>query len=330
MNRIYAAITGIEAWYPPDILTNADLEKIVDTTDEWIVTRTGIQERRILRGPDKGTSELAVPAVKKLLEKTGTSPDEIDMVICTTVTPDMFFPSTANIISDKVGITNAFSFDMAAACSGFVFMLAVASKFIETGSAKKIICIGADKMSSITDYTDRTTCPLFGDAAGAVLLEPNTEFGIIDHILKTDGSGRHHLYMKAGGSARPASHETIDAREHFIYQEGQVVFKMAVSKMADVSVEMMNKHHIPADKVWLVPHQANLRIIDAVARRMGLDPARVMVNIQKFGNTTTATIPLAIYEYEKQLRKGDPLILSAFGGGFTWGSIYLTWAYDPV
>jgi 3-oxoacyl-[acyl-carrier-protein] synthase-3 len=330
MKRVYAAITGIEAWYPPDILTNADLEKMVDTTDEWIVTRTGIRERRILRGPDMGTSELAVPAVKKLLEKTGTSPDEIDMVICTTVTPDMFFPSTANIISDKVGITNAFSFDMAAACSGFVYMMAVASKFIETGSARKIICIGADKMSSITDYTDRTTCPLFGDAAGAVLLEPSTEYGIIDHILKTDGSGRHYLYMKAGGSARPATHETIDAKEHFIYQEGQIVFKMAVSKMADVSVEMMEKHHIPADKVWLVPHQANLRIIDAVARRMGLDPSRVMVNIQNFGNTTTATIPLAIYEYEKQLRKGDPLILSAFGGGFTWGAIYLTWAYDPV
>ena len=330
MNKVYAAITGIEAWYPPDILTNADLEKMVDTTDEWIVTRTGIRERRILKGPDMGTSELAVPAVKKLLEKTGTSPDEIDMVICTTVTPDMFFPSTANIISDKVGITNAFSFDMAAACSGFVFMLAVASKFIETGSAKKIICIGADKMSSITDYTDRTTCPLFGDAAGAVLLEPSTEYGIMDHILKTDGSGRHYLYMKAGGSARPASHETIEAKEHFIYQEGQIVFKMAVSKMADVSVEMMKKHRIPADKVWLVPHQANLRIIDAVARRMGLDPSRVMVNIQKYGNTTTATIPLAIYEYEKQLRKGDPLILSAFGGGFTWGSVYLTWAYDPV
>ncbi len=329
MKKVYAAITAIEAWYPPDILTNADLEKMVDTTDKWIVSRTGIKERRILRGPDKGTSELAVPAVKKLLEKTGTSPKEIDMVICTTVTPDMFFPSTANIISDKVGITNAFSFDMAAACSGFVYMLAVASKFIETGSAKKIICIGADKMSSITDYTDRSTCPLFGDAAGAVLLEPCTEFGIMDHILRTDGSGRHHLYMKAGGSQRPASHETVDAHEHFIFQEGQTVFKMAVSKMADVSVEMMEKHQIPADKVWLVPHQANLRIITAVAKRMGLDPKRVMINIQKYGNTTTATIPLVIYEYEKKLRKGDPLILSSFGGGFTWGSVYLTWAYDP-
>ncbi len=330
MKKVFAAITGIEAYYPPDILTNADLEKMVDTTDEWIITRTGIRERHILRDPDKGTSELAVPAVKKLLEKTGTSPDEIDMVICTTVTPDMFFPATANIISDKTGITNAFSFDMAAACSGFVYMLAVASKFIETGTCKKILCIGADKMSTITDYTDRTTCPLFGDAAGVVLLEPSEEYGIIDHILKTDGSGRKNLYLKAGGSARPASHETINAREHFIFQEGQIVFKMAVSKMADVSVEMMKRHKIPADTLWLVPHQANLRIIEAVARRMGIDPNRVMINIQKYGNTTTATIPLAIYEYENQLKKGDQIILTAFGGGFTWGSLYLTWAYDPV
>ncbi len=330
MKKVFAAITGIEAYYPPDILTNADLEKMVDTTDEWIVTRTGIRERHILRDPDKGSSELAVPAVKKLLEKTGTSPDEIDLVICTTVTPDMFFPATANIISDKVGITNAFSFDMAAACSGFVYMLAVASKFIETGTCKKVLCIGADKMSTITDYTDRSTCPLFGDAAGVVLLEPSTEYGIIDHILQTDGSGRKNLFLKAGGSARPASHETIDAKEHFIYQEGQIVFKMAVSKMADVSVEMMKKHQIPADKLWLVPHQANLRIIEAVARRMGLDPSRVMINIQKYGNTTTATIPLAMFEYENQLKKGDQLILTAFGGGFTWGSLYLTWAYDPV
>jgi 3-oxoacyl-[acyl-carrier-protein] synthase-3 len=330
MKKIYAAITGIEAWFPPDLLTNADLEKMVDTTDEWIITRTGIRERHILREYGKGSSDLAVPAVIRLLEKTGTSPDEIDMVICTTVTPDMAFPATANIISDKAGIRNAFSFDMAAACSGFVYMLAVASKFIETGSAKKILCIGADKMSSITDYTDRTTCPLFGDAAGVVLLEPSTEYGIIDHILRTDVSGRKYLYMKAGGSQYPASHETIDRGEHFIYQEGQTVFKMAVSKMADVSVEMMEKHNLPADKLWLVPHQANLRIIEAVARRMGLDPGRVMINIQKFGNTTTATIPLCIWEYEKQLKKGDPLILTAFGGGFTWGAMYLTWAYDPV
>ncbi|MCX6224989.1 MAG: ketoacyl-ACP synthase III [Bacteroidia bacterium] len=330
MQRIYAAITGVEAYTPPDILTNADLEKMVDTTDEWIVSRTGIRERHILKEPGLGTSDMAVPAVKKLLKKTGISPDDIDMVICTTVTPDMAFPATANIVSDKVGIRNAFSFDMAAACSGFVYMLAVASKFIETGSAKKILCIGADKMSTITDYTDRNTCPLFGDAAGVVLLEPSTEYGIQDHILRTDGSGRKYLYLKAGGSIKPSSHETVDAREHYLFQDGQPVFKMAVSKMADISVEMMEKHNLPADKLWLVPHQANLRIIEAVGRRMGLDPSRVMVNIQKYGNTTTATIPLVLWEYEKQLKKGDQLILTAFGGGFTWGALYLTWAYDPV
>ncbi len=330
MQKIFAAITGIEAYTPPDILTNADLEKMVDTTDEWIVSRTGIRERHILKDPNLGSSDLAVPAVKKLLQKTGTNPDDIDMVICTTVTPDMAFPATANIISDKVGIHNAFSFDMAAACSGFVYMLAVASKFIETGSAKKILCIGADKMSTITDYTDRNTCPLFGDAAGVALLEPNSEYGIQDQILRTDGSGRKYLYLKAGGSCRPASHETVDAREHYLFQDGQPVFKMAVSKMADISVEMMEKHNLPADKLWLVPHQANLRIIEAVGRRMGIDPSRVMVNIQKYGNTTTATIPLVLTEYESQLRKGDQLILTAFGGGFTWGALYLTWAYDPA
>ena len=330
MQKIFAAITGVEAFVPPDILTNADLEKMVDTTDEWLLSMTGIRERHILKGAGLGTSDMAVPAVKKLLQKTGTHPDEIDMVICTTVTPDMVFPATANIISDKVGIKNAFSFDMAAACSGFVYMLAVASKFIETGSAKKILCIGADKMSTITDYTDRKTCTLFGDAAGVVLLEPNLEYGIQDHILRTDGSGRKYLHMKAGGSVKPASHETIDAREHFLYQEGQPVFKMAVSKMADISVEIMEKHNLPADKLWLVPHQANLRIIEAVGRRMGLDPSRVMVNIQRYGNTTTATIPLVLWEYENQLKKGDQLVLTAFGGGFTWGALYLTWAYDPA
>jgi len=330
MQKIYAAITGIEGYTPPDILTNADLEKMVDTSDEWIVSRTGIKERHLLKEPGLGTSDLAVPAVKKLLEKTGTNPDDIDMVICTTVTPDMAFPATANIISDKCGIKNAFSFDMAAACSGFVYMLTVASKFIETGSAKKILCIGADKMSTITDYTDRNTCPLFGDGAGVVLLEPNAEYGVQDSILRTDGSGRKYLYLKAGGSVKPASHDTIDAREHFLFQDGQPVFKMAVSKMADISVEMMEKHNLPADKLWLVPHQANLRIIEAVGRRMGLDSSRVMVNIHKYGNTTTATIPLVLWEYESQLKKGDQLILTAFGGGFTWGALYLTWAYDPA
>ncbi len=331
MDKIYAAITGVEGYVPPDILTNADLEKIVDTSDEWIVTRTGIRERHILREPGKGSSDMAVPAVKRLLEKTGTHPDEIDMVICTTVTPDHVFPATANIISDKVGIRNAFSFDMTAACSGFIYMLTVASKFIETGSAKKIICVGSDKMSVITDYTDRTTCPLFGDAAGVVMLEPSREYGIQDHILGVDGSGKKYLHMKAGGSVRPPSHETIEAREHYVFQEGQVVFKVAVSKMADVSVEMMKKHNISSeDLTWLVPHQANLRIIEAVARRMGINPDKVMINIERYGNTTTATIPLCLWEYEKKLKKGDKLILAAFGGGYTWGSIYLTWAYDTV
>ncbi len=330
MQKIYAAITGVEAYTPPDILTNAELEKMVDTSDEWIVSRTGIRERHILKEPGLGTSDMAVPAVLKLLKNTGTSPDDIDMVICSTVTPDMAFPATANIVSDKAGIKNAFSFDISAACSGFVYMLAVASKFIETGSVKKVLCIGADKMSTITDYTDRNTCPLFGDGAGVVLLEPNTEYGIQDHILRTDGSGRKYLYLKAGGSVKPASHETVDAREHYLFQDGQPVFKMAVSKMADISVEMMEKHGLPADKLWLVPHQANLRIIEAVGRRMGLDPSRVMVNIQKYGNTTSATIPLVLSEYAHQLRKGDQLVLTAFGGGFTWGALYLTWAYDPA
>ena len=329
--KIYAAITGVEGYVPPDLLTNADLEKMVDTSDEWITTRTGIKERHILKEKGKGSSDLAAPAVKRLLEKTHTHPDEVDMLICTTVTPDHFFPATAQVISDKVGIKNAFSFDMAAACSGFIYMITVASKFIETGTAKKIVCVGADKMSSITDYADRTTCPLFGDAAGAVLLEPNQEFGIVDHILGADGSGRKHLYMKAGGSKWPSTHETVDAKEHFIFQDGQAVFKVAVSKMADVSLEMMLRHNIASDELdWLVPHQANMRIIEAVGRRMGLRPEQVMVTIQKYGNTTTATIPLCLWDYEKQLKQGDKLILSAFGGGYTWGSIYLTWAYDSL
>lgn len=329
MQKIHAAITGVAGFVPEDILSNADLEKIVDTTDEWITSRTGIKERRILREPGQGTSDMGAPAVQRLLEKTGTDPDEIDLVICGTVTPDMAFPATSSIISDKVGIRNAINFDMAAACSGFIYMLTTASKFIETGSAKKVICVGADKMSSITDYQDRTTCPLFGDGAGAVLLEPSTEFGIQDHILRGDPAGRKYLYQKAGGSVNPASHETIDAREHYIHQEGQTVYKVAVSKMADISVEMMEKHNIASEELtWLVPHQANLRIIEAVARRMGIKREQVMINIQKYGNTTNATIPLCLWDYEKQLKKGDKIILAAFGGGFTWGSLYLTWAYD--
>lgn len=330
MGKIYAAITGVAGFVPKDILSNADIEKMVDTSDEWITTRTGIKERRILKEPGKGTSDLAVPAVQELLRKTGTHPDEVDLLICSTVTGDMAFPATANIICDKVGIKNAYSFDMSAACSGFIFMLTTASKFIETGSAKKIICVGADKMTAITDYEDRTTCALFGDGAGAVLLEPSEEFGIQDHILRVDGSGRHSLYQKSGGSVSPASHETIERREHYVYQDGQAVFKVAVSKMADISVEMMEKHNISSDELaWLVPHQANMRIIDAVGRRMGINKEQVMVNIQKYGNTTDATIPLCLWEYENQLRKGDKIILAAFGGGYTWGSVYLTWAYDP-
>jgi 3-oxoacyl-[acyl-carrier-protein] synthase III len=331
MEKLRAAITGINAWVPEYRLTNQELSKMVDTSDEWIMQRVGIKERRILKGEGLGTSDMGEQAVKGLLEKTNTSPEDIDLLICATVTPDMSFPATANIICDKVGIKNAFSFDMNAACSGFLFALQTGAQYIESGRYKKVIIVGADKMSSITDYTDRTTCPLFGDAAGAVLLEPTTEeIGVMDHILKTDGSGRKFLHLKAGGSVKPSSHETIDAKEHFVYQEGQSVFKFAVSNMADVSVEIMEKNNLKSEDIaWLVPHQANLRIIDATGRRMGLPPEKVMINIQNYGNTTAATIPLCLWEYEKGLRKGDVLILAAFGGGFTWGAIYLKWAYDP-
>jgi len=332
MNKIRAAITGINVWVPDYRLTNQELSTMVDTTDEWIMQRVGIKERRILKGVGKGTSDLGEQAVRGLLEKTNTSPEEIDLLICATITPDMAFPATANIISDKVGIKNAFSFDIGAACSGFLFTLQTAAAYVETGRFKKVIVVGADKMSSITDYTDRTTCTLFGDGAGAVLLEPTMEeYGIMDYIFKVDGSGRKYLHLKAGGSVRPSSHETIDAREHFVYQEGQAVFKFAVSNMADVAAEIMEKNNLkPEDIAWLVPHQANLRIIDATGRRMGLPPEKVMINIQNFGNTTAATIPLCMWEFENKLRKGDNLILAAFGGGFTWGSIWLKWAYDPV
>ena len=331
MGKIRAVITGIHAWVPEYRLTNLELSKMVDTSDEWIMQRVGIKERRILKGEGLGTSDIAEHAVRGLLEKTGTSPDEVDLLICATITPDMAFPATANIISDKVGIKNAFSFDLGAACSGFLFALQTASAYIFTGKFKKVVVVGADKMSSITDYTDRTTCTLFGDAAGAVLLEPTREdYGIMDYILHTDGSGRKYLHMKAGGSAKPASHETVDAREHFVYQEGQSVFKFAVVNMADVAAEIMVRNKLkPEDISWLVPHQANLRIIDATGRRMGLPPEKVMVNIENYGNTTAATIPLCLWEYEKKLKKGDKIILAAFGGGFTWGSVYLKWGYDP-
>ena len=331
MEKIRAAITGINAWVPEYILTNQELSKMVDTSDEWIMQRVGVKERRILKGEGLGSSDLGEQAVRGLLLKTHTSPEEIDLLICASATPDMLFPATANIISDKCDIKNAFSFDLNAACSGFLFALQTGAAYVETGRYKKVIIVGADKMSSITDYTDRTTCPLFGDAAGAVMLEPtNEEFGIMDYIFHTDGSGRKYLHLKAGGSAKPASHETVDAKEHFIYQEGQSVFKFAVVKMADVAVEIMERNNLKPDDIsWLVPHQANLRIIEATGRRMGLAPEKVMINIENFGNTTNATIPMCIWEYEKKLKKGDILILAAFGGGFTWGSIYLKWAYEP-
>jgi|TARA_Y100000813_G_C24147160_1_gene345302 3-oxoacyl-[acyl-carrier-protein] synthase-3 len=329
MKKINAAITGIQGYVPDYILDNKELEKLVDTNDEWIVSRTGIKERRILKGV-KGSSDLGAEAIKGLLKKTNTSAEEIDLIICATVTPDMLFPSTACLIANKIGAGNICAFDISAACSGFLYALTTASKFIESGSYKKVIVVGCDKMSSIIDYTDRTTCVLFGDGAGAALLEPNTEgYGIMDYILKSDGNGAEFLKLKAGGSLYPASHETVDAKEHYIYQDGQPVFKKAVQSMADVSEEIMQKNNLSADDVaWLVPHQANKRIIDATSRRMGVGDDKVMLNIERYGNTTAGTIPLCLWDWEKQLNKGDNLILAAFGGGFTWGSIYLKWAYD--
>ena len=331
MGKVSAAITGIQGYVPEDVLTNQDLEKIVDTTDEWITTRTGIKQRHILKGEGLGTSDIAAEAVKGLLKKTNTAPEEVDLLICCTVTPDMVFPATGNIVSDKTGLKNAWSFDLNAACSGFIYGLTVGSQFIESGKHKKVIVVGADKMSSIIDYTDRTTCIIFGDGGGAVMLEPNEEgLGIIDSVMQADGSGREFLHQKAGGSVKPASHETVDNREHYVYQEGKSVFKFAVSNMADVSVEIMERNNLSSDDVnWLVPHQANLLIIDATARRMGVYTSKVMINIQNYGNTTNGTIPLCLWEWENQLKKGDNLVLSAFGGGFTWGSLYLKWAYDP-
>ncbi|MEN8156920.1 MAG: beta-ketoacyl-ACP synthase III [Bacteroidota bacterium] len=328
MSKIEAGITGIHGFVPEYRLTNDELSTMVETTDEWIMQRIGIKERRILK--EGATSDMGAEAVKGLLEKTGTKPEEIELVICATITADYHFPATANLISDKVGMVNAWSFDLSAACSGFVFGLQTAASFVQSGNYKKVVFVGADMMSSITDYTDRTTCPLFGDGAAAVLLEPVEEgLGIRDSILQVDGGGVKHLLMKSGGSASPSSYETIDNREHFVYQEGQAVFKVAVSKMADVSVEIMKKNKLsPDDLTWLVPHQANMRIIEAVARRMGIPKEKVMINIEKYGNTTAATIPLCLWEWESKLKKGDNLILAAFGGGFTWGSLYLKWAYD--
>lgn len=331
MTKIRAAITGVNGFVPEYRLTNDELSTMVDTSDEWIMQRIGIKERRILKEAGKATSDMGVEAVKGLLEKTGVSPGEIDLLITATVTPDMMFPTTSNLISYKAGLDNAWAYDMIAACSGFLYALQTGAAFIESGNCKKIIIVGADKMSSIVNYEDRTTCPLFGDGCAAVLLEPTEEeVGVMDHDLHSDGSGGKHLFLKAGGSLNPASHETVDNKEHYVYQEGQTVFKFAVSRMADVSVEMMKKHQItPEDLTYLVPHQANMRIIEAVARRMGIPKEKVMINIQKYGNTTAATIPLCLWEWEDKLRKGDNLILTAFGGGFTWGSILLKWAYDP-
>ena len=329
MKKIHAAITGVQGYVPEYVLDNKELEKLVDTNDEWITTRTGIKQRRILKG-QKGSSDMGTEAINGLLKKTNTSAEEIDLIICATVTPDMLFPSTACLIADKIGARNICAFDISAACSGFLYALTTASKFIESGTYNKVIVVGCDKMSAIVDYTDRTTCVLFGDGAGAVLLEPSLEgHGIMDYILRSDGSGGEFLKMKAGGSLHPASHETVDAREHYVYQDGQPVFKKAVKSMADVSEEIMQKNNLTADDVaWLVPHQANKRIIDATSRRMGVGDEKVMLNIERYGNTTAGTIPLCLWDWENQLKKGDNLILAAFGGGFTWGSIYLKWAYD--
>lgn len=330
MNKIRAAITAVGGYVPEYRLTNKELEQMVETNDEWIRTRTGIEERRILKDPGKASSDIAVPAVQEILRKKNLDPKEIDCIICATVTPDMVFPSTANIIADKIGAVNAWGYDLSAACSGFLFALSTGASYIETGRYKKVIVVGVDKMSAIIDYTDRATCIIFGDGGGAVLLEPTSEdYGLMDSILKSDGKGREFLHMKAGGSLKPASIETVTAREHYIYQEGKTVFKFAVVGMAEVSAQIMQRNNLTADDIaWLVPHQANLRIIDATANRMNLPHEKVMINIQKYGNTTAGTLPLCLWDWEKQLKKGDNLILAAFGGGFTWGAAWVKWAYD--
>lgn len=328
--KITAVITAVGGFVPEDKLTNADLEKMVDTNDEWIRTRTGVEERRILRGEGKATSDLGAPAVLDLCRKRGIDPAEIDCLICATVTPDMFFPATANIICGKIGAINAWGFDVSAACSGFLFSVTNAAALIESGRYKKVVVVGADKMSAIVDYSDRTTCILFGDGAGAVLLEPgNEEYGIKDSLLKSDAIGQDYLYMKGGGSAHPASIETVTNKDHFIFQQGPSVFKFAVKGMADVAFELMERNHLTGDDIaWLVPHQANKRIISATSNRMGLPPEKVMMNIHRYGNTTAATIPLCLWDYEKQIKKGDNIVLAAFGGGFTWGATLVRWAYD--
>lgn len=330
MSKVTAAITAVEAFLPPDVLTNFDLEKMVDTNDEWIRTRTGITERRILKDKDKASAYMGTEAIKKLLAKRGIAATEIDLIIVCTVTPDMIFPATACLIASNIGATNAWGYDLEAACSGFLFGLQNASAMIESGKYKKVIVVGVDKMSSIIDYTDRNTCIIFGDGCGVVLMEPNTEgYGLQDAILHVDGAGAVHLHQKGGGSLNPPTEETVKNKWHYVYQEGQYVFKAAVKGMADVSYEIMERNNLKSEDVaWLVPHQANLRIIDATANRMGLSTDKVMINIQRYGNTTDGTLPLCLYDYEKQLKKGDNIILASFGGGYTWGAIWIKWAYD--
>lgn len=325
-----ATITAVHGYVPPDLLTNADLAQLVDTTDTWITERTGIKERHILKGEGLGTSHMGAEAVRGLLAKTGTKPEDIDLLICATTTPDLQFPSTANLICDMVGIKNVGSFDVQAACSGFLYSLTVASQFIAAGTARKVIVVGADKMSSIIDYTDRATCVLFGDGAGAVLIEAqNNGYGIMDALIRSDGSGMIHLHQKAGGSRMPPTAETVAKRLHYVHQEGAAVYKFAIAKMAEVAGEIMTRNNLRGDMIdWLVPHQANKRIIESTAEKMGLPMERVMVTIHKYGNTTNATIPLSLWDYESQLKAGNRLVLAAFGGGFTWAGLYLTWAYD--
>ena len=327
---IRAAITGVNGYLPPDLLTNADLAHMVDTTDAWITERTGIKERHIQKGEGLGTSHMAAEAVRGLLAKTGTKPSEVDLLICATTTPDMQFPSTANIICDMVGIKDIGSFDVQAACSGFLYSLTIASQFVANGTARKIVVVGADKMSTIIDYTDRATCVLFGDAAGAVLIEPSSNgYGIMDALIRSDGAGAIHLHQKAGGSRMPASAETVAKRLHYVHQEGAAVYKFAIAKMAEVSAEIMARNNLRGDMIdWLVPHQANMRIIRSTAERMGMPMDKVMVTIHKYGNTTNATIPLCLWDYESKLKAGDRMLLAAFGGGFTWAGVYVNWAYD--
>jgi len=329
MSKIHAVITGVGGYVPEYILNNHELSAMMDTSDEWITSRVGIKERRILKEPNTGTSYMAAKAAEELFAKTGTKPEEIDLIIVGTTTPDHIFPSCAAMTAERLGIKNALAFDLQAACSGFIVALSNAASFIESGKYKKILVFGAEKMSSITNYNDRTTAPLFGDGAGVVLVEPTTEeLGVLDSLIFTDGAGGKHLMLKAGGSAYPSSHDTIDRNEHGVYQEGQNVFKHAVTNMAGVSGDIMDKNNLKSEDIsWLIPHQANLRIIDAVVKRTGVAYERVIINIERYGNTSAASIPLCIWEAEKKFKKGDNIILTAFGAGFTWGSVWLKWAY---